>query len=140
MLVLGFWMIPAALDRAVLDEGAGFLKVTSLVAAGMASGASWRPAGPIVQAFFALSTLWMTLAAGLLYQAAPTQLCTVYLADGQAAAGTAMVAWAAVGLIAWLGSVARNTSLMPASSTSSGPPAAYRSLGTLGDDHQEHAP
>jgi hypothetical protein len=114
MLVLGFWMIPAALDHAVLDEGAGFLKVTSLVAAGMASGASWRLAGPILQAFFAITTLWMALAAGLLYQAAPNRLCSVYPADGQAAAGNAMVAWAIVALVAWVGSVARHTSRIEA--------------------------
>ncbi len=102
LLVTMFWMIPAALDRAVLDHGVGLLKVVSLVAAGLAAGASWRAAGVVIQAFFMLNWFAMTLAAGLLYQQAPQQLCSVYLADQQVAAGMAMVGWAACILAAWL--------------------------------------
>ncbi len=49
----------------------------------------------------------MTLVAGLLYQEAPQQLCSVYLADEQRQAGQAVVLWAVVGLAAWLWRVAR---------------------------------
>ncbi|RJG01057.1 hypothetical protein [Noviherbaspirillum sedimenti] len=102
LLVTGFWMIPAALDRAVLDDGIGMIKVVSLVAAGMAAGASWRSAGVVIQAFFMLNWFSMTLAAGLLYQEAPQQLCSVYLADQQGAAGMAVVGWAVLILVVWL--------------------------------------
>lgn len=102
LLVTGFWMVPAALDRAVLDDATAVLKVLSLVAAGLLTGASWRSAGVVIQAFFVLNWFWMTLAIGLLYQEAPQQLCSVYLADQQAAAGAAMVGWAVVGLVSWL--------------------------------------
>lgn len=102
LLVTGFWMIPAALDRAALDDGIAWLKITSLVAAGLVVGASWRAAGLVIQAFFVLNWCWMTMVAGLLYQAAPQQLCSVYLADQQATAGTAMMVWAAIGLGLWL--------------------------------------
>lgn len=102
LLVTGFWMVPAALDRAVLDDGVALLKVLSLAAAGLVTGASWRSAGLVIQSFFVLNWCWMTLAAGLLYREAPQQLCSVYLADQQAAAGAAMVAWAVMGLALWL--------------------------------------
>ncbi|MDB6002626.1 MAG: putative cytochrome oxidase associated rane protein [Rhizobacter sp.] len=101
-----FWMVPAALDSAVLQGGVGLAKVASMVAAGLLTRASWRAAGPILQAFFVLNWAWMTLAAGLLYQQAPQQLCSVYLAEEQAQAGEALVLWAAAGLAAWLAHVA----------------------------------
>jgi hypothetical protein len=106
LCVTGFWMLPAALDRAVLDDGMAIAKVASLVAAGFLAGASWPGTGWIIQAFFVLNWFWMTLAAGLLYQDAPQQLCSVYLADQQAGAGRAVVAWAGVGFCAWLAHMA----------------------------------
>lgn len=101
-LVMAFWMIPAALDRAVLDAGTGLFKVASLVAAGMAAGASWRSAGLVIQAFFVFNGCWMTLAAGLMYQEVTQQLCSVYLTDQQVAAGMALVGWAVAILALWL--------------------------------------
>lgn len=103
----GFWMLPAALDAAVLHTGMATLKVASMVAAGLLLRASWSSAGLVVQGFFVLNWFWMTLAAGLLYQDAPQQLCSVYLVDQQGAAGQAVVAWAVVGLGAWLWRVAQ---------------------------------
>lgn len=102
LCVTGFWMLPAALDRAVLDDGMAVAKVASLVAAGFLAGTSWPSTGWVIQAFFVLNWFWMTLAAGLLYQDAPQQLCSVYLADQQAEAGQAVVAWACIGFSAWL--------------------------------------
>lgn len=105
--VTGFWMVPAALDQAVLHDGIAIAKVASLVAAGLLARASWSSAGMVVQAFFVLNWFWMTLAAGLLYQEAPQQLCSVYLLDQQGQAGRAMVIWAVVGLGLWFAHVAR---------------------------------
>lgn len=102
----GFWMLPAALDRAVLHEGMALAKVASLVAAGAWAAASWPRAGTVLQAFFVLNGFWMMLAAGLLYQEAPLQLCAVYLVDQQPAAGRALVLWAVAGLALWLAHLA----------------------------------
>ncbi|HEY5928940.1 MAG TPA: hypothetical protein VIU02_01385 [Burkholderiales bacterium] len=97
-----FWMLPAALDAAVLEPGIATAKVATLVAAGFLVRMSWRAAGVVIQAFFVLNWFWMTLFAGLLYQQAPEQLCSVYLADQQTQAGISIVIWAAAGLAAWL--------------------------------------
>jgi hypothetical protein len=102
----GLWMVPAALDLAVLHDGIAVAKVASLVAAGLLARASWSSAGMIVQAFFVLNWFWMTLAVGLIYQESPQQLCSVYLIDQQGQAGRAMVVWALAGLGAWLVCVA----------------------------------
>jgi len=95
-------MVPSALDYAVLSAPVAIAKVASLVAAGMAAGLSWKPAGFIVQAFFTMNGFWMTFVIGLLYREAPQQLCSVYLEDEQARAGTAIMAWAVLALLLWL--------------------------------------
>ncbi len=105
LLITGFWMLPVALDLAVLNAGVGIAKVVSLVIAGAVTGASWRKAGVVMQAFLILNWVWMTLTIGLLYQDAPQQLCSVYLSDQQSAAGQAMVILAVSVLIGWLSHV-----------------------------------
>ena len=102
VLVTMFWMVPTALDHAVLDEGAAITKVASLVLAGFGAGASWKAAGIVIQGFFVFSWCWMTLAIGLMYQDAPQQLCSVYLIDEQFSAGVTLVIWAIVVLSLWL--------------------------------------
>lgn len=105
LFVTAFWMAPVALDRAVLNDAMAMAKVTSLVIAGLLTGASWVSAGTVIQSFSVLNWFWMTLAAGLLYQEVPQQLCSVYLADQQGAAGRAIVVWALAGLGLWLISI-----------------------------------
>jgi hypothetical protein len=102
LLITGFWMLPVALDLAVLDTRVGVIKVFSMVTAGAATGASWRRAGLVMQAFFVFNWVWMTLTIGLLYQNAPQQLCSVYLSDQQAAAGSGMVFLSLAVLIGWI--------------------------------------
>lgn len=117
LCITGFWMVPAALDLAVLHHGMAIAKVASLVVAGLLAGASWRCAGWVIQAFFVLNAFWMTLAAGLMYQEAPQQLCAVYLVDQQAAAGQAIVLWAVIGLAVWMVHMARALRLFQAADT-----------------------
>jgi hypothetical protein len=121
LLITAFWMLPAALDRAVLNNAMAMAKVASLVLAGLLAGVSWTPAGLVVQAFFVLNWFWMTLAAGLLYQEAPQQLCSVYLVDQQNAAGHSLVAWALAGLGLWLVAVVRAACLAESGASASRP-------------------
>lgn len=102
LLVNGFWMLPVALDLAVLHPGMGIVKIISIVASGAATGAFWRKSGLVMQAFTVLNWVWMTLTAGLLYQDYPSQLCSVYLDEQQSVAGSALVVLAVTVLVAWL--------------------------------------
>jgi hypothetical protein len=113
-----FWMMPIALDRAVLDPAVGILKVVSIVLAGFSLGSSWHSAGLIVQSFFVLNAVSMLLTAGLLYQQAPEQLCSVYLAGQQSATGEGLIGWSLVILALWCLSVFRHPFIR--SDTSSG--------------------
>ena len=116
--VTAFWMVPAALDLAVLHPGMAIVKVVSWVLAGLLAGASWRQAGVVIQAFFIFNWCWMTSAVGLIYQEAPQQLCSVYLADEQWSAGAAMIFWAVAVFAIWL-------------------PGAIKASNLLGDERKE---
>jgi hypothetical protein len=107
MIVMSAWMVPAALDYAVLSPAVAVLKVLSLVVAGILAGSSWQAAGIVIQAFFVMNWFWMTFVVGMLYREAPQQLCSVYLVDEQAHTGLAMMAWAVIGLLLWAPSVLR---------------------------------
>lgn len=124
--VSGFWMLPVALDAAVLHPVVGVAKVASLVIVGLLLQASWPLAGTILQAFVVLNWFWMTVAAGLLYQEAPQQLCSVYLANEQQQAGKAVVLWGVIGLGAWIGRVVLDA--CRAESTAAASPAPWRSM------------
>ncbi|RTZ48099.1 DUF1404 domain-containing protein [Candidimonas sp. SYP-B2681] len=111
-LVTAFWMVPAALDLAVLHAGVGVLKVLNWLVAGMLMGASWRQAGVVIQAFFIFNWCWMTVAVGLIYQQAPQQLCSVYLVDDQWNAGAFMVFWAIAVFLLWLPGAIKSSNLL----------------------------
>ena len=102
MGVTALWMLPVALDEAVLSSAVGMAKVISLVAAGYLARASMRAASKAVQGFFVLNWAWMTGVAGLLYQQALEQLCSTYVQGDQSAAGMGLVALSVAVPGAWL--------------------------------------
>ncbi|MCI2811088.1 hypothetical protein [Eoetvoesiella caeni] len=107
MIAVSVWMVPSALDYAVLLPGVALAKVISMVLAGMLAGLSWHRTNIIVQTFFIMNWFWMTFVVGMLYREAPQQLCSVYLADEQADAGLAMMGWTVIGLLLWAPGVIR---------------------------------
>lgn len=110
MIVSALWMLPVALDEAVLRPGVGLAKVASVLAAGYLARVSLRVASKAVQAFFVLNWAWMTGVAGALYQQAPEQLCSTYVQGDQASAGLALVVLAGVTTAVWMFSAFRDSS------------------------------
>lgn len=114
LLVSGFWMIPRALDQALLLPQMEFAKFATLLAAGGALQLSWRGAGTMIQTFFIGNWAWMTAVAGLLYQDVSARLCNAYLLDEQVVAGRGLVVLAVimptvlVGLLMMRGGLAAN--------------------------------
>ncbi|MCC8363795.1 hypothetical protein LK996_12000 [Lysobacter sp. A6] len=102
MLVSAFWMLPIALDAAVLVPAIGMAKVASVVLAGWCAVMSLGRARTAVQAFFVLNWVWMTGAVGAMYQQAPERLCNTYLQGDQAHAGIGLVVLTIVVAIAWM--------------------------------------
>jgi hypothetical protein len=110
-LVLGFWMIPAALDAALAGAWVQTAKILSLLATGAALRLS-LPAAPLaIQGFFVVSSAWMIATVGLLYQEAPQQLCLYYLSSAQAIAGEGLVFAALLVGGAWCVHAVRNAAI-----------------------------
>lgn len=102
LLISSFWMLPIALDNAVLSPRHNLLKFLSVLLAGCLTGLAWRRTSVILQGFFIVNWAWMTITAGMLYQTAPQQLCSVYLDEQQKSAGTGLVLLASLLLGTWL--------------------------------------
>ncbi|WP_431261913.1 hypothetical protein ACQ859_17055 [Roseateles chitinivorans] len=86
------WMIPAALDLALLSPGVDLLKHVSLWAAGFLLGTARRRLTLGIETFLLGNVGWMLATAGLLYMDATTRLCVNYLFDEQQAAGIGLMA------------------------------------------------
>lgn len=98
--VLALWMVPAALDLALMEPAMAGLKYTLWVGAGALLCAARQRITPVIEAFFLGNAAWMTITAGLLYLDAEQQLCVNYLVNDQQATGWSLVGWGAA-LGAW---------------------------------------
>ena len=106
-ITLAYWMIPAALDGALLDGWAAAGKYVSLLCSGVLLWNSLTVSPLPLQAFFVGNFAWMTATIGLIYQSAPQQLCLNYLPDAQSSAGEGLVAAAVTASCTWCICVAR---------------------------------
>jgi hypothetical protein len=99
--VSAFWMIPAALDLALLHEPMRWAKLASWMLAGALLARSWARLGDEIAVFFLGNLAWMFATAGLLYREAESRLCVSYLAEDQLWTGNGLVALAvALGALA----------------------------------------
>ena len=99
--VSAFWMIPAALDLALLHEPKRWAKVASWVGAGALLALSAPRLGDEIAVFFLGNLAWMLATAGLLYREAEDRLCVSYLYDDQRWTGNGLVVLAlALGALA----------------------------------------
>ena len=105
-MTLAYWMIPAALDAALLNGWAAAGKYVSLLCSGVLLWRSFRVAPLPLQAFFVGNFAWMTATIGLIYQSLPQQLCLNYLPDAQSSAGRGLVTAAVIAGCTWCVSVA----------------------------------
>lgn len=90
-LVTTYWMIPKALEHALIAPAAEAGKFLSLLLAGMLLPAALAHANRIIQLFFLGNLAAMMAIVGMLYQDAPQRLCNLYLRDEQTAAGIGLV-------------------------------------------------
>ncbi len=93
-LVSIVWMIPSALDMALIDGRVAIAKCISLWLAGwlLAQGVRRMPAEVLL--FLIGNLSWMMATAGLLYIETPAQLCVNYGQADQVHTGIGLVAWA----------------------------------------------
>ena len=89
--VLAVWMVPTALDLALLSDPVRWVKYTSLWFAGLVLGRSPERMGTEIALFFIGSLVWMFASVGLIYQTLPERLCVSYLIDDQRWTGAGLV-------------------------------------------------
>lgn len=85
------WMLPSALDAALLWPTAVAFKIASWWLAGWLLADGWRRMDTEVFFFFVGNLAWMAATAGLLYIDAPARLCVNYLQNDQRHAGIGLV-------------------------------------------------
>lgn len=99
--VLAFWMLPVALDLALLNPVMAGLKYATWWNAGLLLARGWPRLAVELKVFFLGNAAWMTATAGLLYRETETRLCVSYRYDEQVWTGTGLVVWAcALGALA----------------------------------------
>lgn len=106
MLASSYWMLPRALDAALVDawaETAKFASLALLVGAPLAL--AWERLGSIGRGFVCTNFFSMLAVLGWLYIAAPVRLCNSYLVGEQASAGWSMVYLALALFAGWLASL-----------------------------------
>jgi len=89
-----FWMLPVALDLALLGPGVAAAKFASWLAAGVALASGARRWRRELRLFLFFNLAWMTATAGLLYRESDSRLCVNYLAEQQLWAGNGLLALA----------------------------------------------
>ena len=103
--VASFWMIPRALDEALVQPWIETLKFASLtLGVGTALAISWQSANFLIKGLFIGNLLPMMAVAGWLYIESPVRLCNAYLVSQQELTGMALVWASVIGSIIWLAS------------------------------------
>jgi hypothetical protein len=121
------WMIPSALDAALLSAPVATIKFASWWLAGAVLAGSWRRWSPELLLFAAGNLTWMMATAGALYIDAPQRLCASYLLNEQRHTGIALIAAAlAIGVLA-TGRAARSSATTSPSGVSSATPTSLLS-------------
>jgi len=101
-LIAGYWMIPSAIDRAVVMPGTDIAKNLTLGLCGAALRHSMQRAPMLVQVFFLGYALPMMVWLGLYYATTDLRLCNAYSLESQLAAGRALVVLAGAAGALWL--------------------------------------
>lgn len=105
MLASSYWMLPRALDAALIDPWAETAKFASLpLLVGAPLALAWERLGPIGRGFLWTNFFSMLAMLGWLYIAAPVRVCNSYLVGEQAIAGWSMVYLAIALFVGWLSS------------------------------------
>jgi hypothetical protein len=101
-LVGAYWMVPKALDDALVMTSVAAFKYLGLFAAGVLVRASVRRSNTVIKLFFLGNFCWMSAIVGVIYLDQPVRLCNAYLQTDQEWAGRGLIALAIVLPLSWL--------------------------------------
>ena len=93
IIASSWWMVPRALDWALLSPRMETLKFVSLpLFVGAPAALSWPKLSGVARGFVIANLLPMWTVVGWLYMAAPVRVCNFYLTDQQVTAGVGLLA------------------------------------------------
>lgn len=94
--VFAFWMIPAALDFALIEPTVAAAKYLSWWTAGLSTANAIGRSTVEIRIFYFGNAAWMSATAGLLYLDATNRLCVNYLLGDQTVAGQGLILLACI--------------------------------------------
>lgn len=101
-VILAYWMLPSAIDRAVVSPQADMLKVMTLLACGALLQQSFRRAPAVLQLFVMGSAVPMTVWLGAYFATTDRRLCNAYTLASQSEAGIGIAIWGLAVAAVWL--------------------------------------
>lgn len=105
--IIAFWMLPVAIDRAVVLPAADAFKLLMLFACGALLQHSFKRAPAVLQLFFVGTVVSMMTWLGIYFATTDLRLCTAYLLQSQLNAGVAIVGLGITFGCLWLVGVVR---------------------------------
>lgn len=91
LVTSAFWMLPVALDLALLSPWIALAKALNWLAAGAVLARALQRWRRELRLFVLFNLAWMMATAGLLYRESDSRLCVNYLVDQQWWAGTGLL-------------------------------------------------
>jgi hypothetical protein len=91
-LIFSYWMLPLALDKAVVQPMADVTKILTLFMSGAILKKSFQTAPTVVQLFFIAYWSSMLIWLGIYFTTTDVRLCNVYSLDSQIMAGRTLTA------------------------------------------------
>lgn len=101
-LIGAYWMIPKALDDALVDWRVALFKYAGLPVCGWLLRSSVRHSNVVIKVFFLGNFCWMSAIVGIVYLDQPIRLCNAYLQNDQEWAGMGLIALAIIMPLSWL--------------------------------------
>ena len=106
--ILAYWMLPVAIDRAVVLPAADLAKIASLFAGGWLLRLAMQRSPMMIQVFFVGSMVSMMVWLGAYFATVDRRLCNAYSLESQVAAGHGLLIVAVAVVLLWLVDALRN--------------------------------
>jgi len=112
--IIAYWMLPSAIDRAVVNPGFDVFKLLTLFFSGILLRGAFQRAPLALQLFFIGYWVSMMCWLGIYFATTTLRLCNAYSLESQSATGWGLLALGLLLGIVWLGYVWKTSKKRPA--------------------------
>jgi len=112
--IIAYWMLPSAIDRAVVDPGFDVLKLLTLFVSGMLLRDAFQRAPMALQLFFIGYWVSMMCWLGIYFATTDLRLCNAYSLESQLTTGWGLLALGLLLGFVWLGNAGQKAIKKPA--------------------------